>query len=66
MESNFTIGDVVILKSGGPAMTVSKIKNHSMFDSSELPFNGNISTTWFEGNELKGGTFHQDTLELNE
>lgn len=54
----FNIGDVVVLKSGGPKMTVLEI------DDSNKLFKG-IQCTWF--NEITGnfmiGTFPPLTLE---
>ncbi|WP_291869565.1 DUF2158 domain-containing protein [Maribacter sp.] len=48
------LGDVVILKAGGPSMTVYQI-------------NGNdIGCKWFDGNELKYGGFIKQELESDE
>jgi uncharacterized protein YodC (DUF2158 family) len=55
MQSKFNVGDVVMLKSGGPEMTVSQIANNR---GTLL-----IRTTWFEGDELKHGQFVEDSLQ---
>lgn len=62
--SKFNIGDVVMLKSGGPKMTVSDTKTYSYFDGSVQPFNGMIETTWFEGTKVVNGSFNQETLMI--
>ncbi|RDI13206.1 YodC family protein [Flavobacterium sp. AG291] len=47
----FKIGDVVVLKSGGPKMTVAKDYN-----------NGNYHTNWFTSGTLKWNDFEGQTL----
>ena len=44
-------GDIVRLKSGGPAMTVDKVNNSK------------ISCVWFKEEHLKNAIFRKDTLE---
>ncbi|MCE5320104.1 MAG: DUF2158 domain-containing protein [Bacteroidales bacterium] len=45
------VGDRVMLKSGGPVMTVNEI-------------NGNdVSCQWFEGSTIKGATFIKEVLK---
>ena len=44
-------GDIVRLKSGGPAMTVDKVNNSK------------ISCVWFKEEHLKSAIFRKDTLE---
>lgn len=46
------VGDTVMLKSGGPRMTVSRILNR-----------GRVRCDWFDGQEPKFRTFDPDTLE---
>lgn len=43
MNNGFTIGDVVIIKSGGPAMTVTEV---------ETEIENIIVCTWFIDNKL--------------
>ena len=51
MADAFKPGDVVQLKSGGPAMTVSKVE-------------GDIChCAWFTGAEVKRSSFKTETLE---
>lgn len=53
METQIKIGDVVLLKSGGPKMTVYFIINDT------------ISCQWFDNNnEAKNGDFIISTLKL--
>jgi len=63
----FTIGDVVKLKSGGPAMTVIMslpirlIENNPFYE----PVNG-VRCQWFANDEMKTGDFPEDNLEKNQ
>ena len=50
----FNRGDVVILKSGGPKMT---IESKSDFDTDYI-------CVWFEGTTVMRGSFPAETLEL--
>jgi uncharacterized protein YodC (DUF2158 family) len=55
MQSKFQVGEVVVLKSGGPEMTVSEIaKNRGGLL---------IRATWFEEGELKRGQFSEGSLK---
>lgn len=54
MAKSFKVGDIVQLKSGGPAMTVT--------DPSA--YGGNIATTWFAGANKKNGAFPAESLEV--
>lgn len=48
----FTVGDTVQLKSGGPVMTVQKV------------INGRIHCSWFDGkNVLNHGVFQAEALK---
>ncbi|WP_429064411.1 YodC family protein [Aeromonas veronii] len=51
---SFVVGDVVYLKSTGPAMTVVAINDNDM---------NPIKCSWFEGDVLKTGNFPQEALE---
>ena len=54
-------GDVVRLKSGGPAMTVSE---YPAMDIDKKVFVGKVECTWFkEGNQLTHALFNEETLE---
>lgn len=65
MESKFTIGDLVCLKSGGPTMTVNGVTTYD-WENKPTTFDGKVSATWFDANnQLTGATFHEDTLELD-
>lgn len=52
MPSEWKTGDVVMLKSGGPDMTVQKVRGSE------------IDCHWFEaGTKLQSGVFNEDELE---
>jgi uncharacterized protein YodC (DUF2158 family) len=60
-EYGFKVGDVVTLKSGGPAMTVDEVLK--MPEDSK----GHIKCYWFDDrDQLKDGEFSPTSLELNE
>ncbi len=65
MEKKFKIGDSVILKSGGPCMTVTGFRKTRPIKG-EGQFNGRIECTWFKDTEVLHGDFPQDALELDE
>lgn len=54
-------GDVVVLKSGGPKMTVSTIGDFLMSKGIE---NG-AKCTWFDKTTLKEEVFHVEAIELH-
>lgn len=55
-DTEFKIGDVVALKSGGPKMTVAAIWN----DGNQLVW----ETRWFDGNQLRRDGFSAAELGL--
>jgi uncharacterized protein YodC (DUF2158 family) len=70
MTPKFKVGDVVILKSGGPEMTIHQAINRLAIKSgggSENVFEGNYICKWFVNDiDLKESSFNQDSLELAE
>lgn len=56
MAAAFQVGDIVQLKSGGPAMTV-----HSVPDG---PYDNFYYCQWFAGKKLESGRFARDSLQL--
>lgn len=58
--SEFDVGTVVQLKSGGPAMTVKQ----SPLLVNNKPVPGKIVCTWFVNDELKEERFSVGTLKL--
>lgn len=58
MAHKFNPGDIVQLKSGGPAMTVSAI--NTSYDSGE--FKG-YYCEWFKGASKERAHFEEDTLQ---
>jgi len=55
----FKVGDLVVLKSGGPSMTVQEPIN-SLHDKE---FTGQYRCQWFAGKKLDTGKFPEDALE---
>lgn len=55
MSKEWKVGDVVLLKSGGPKMTVSNVTRDD----------GNLKVwcTWFDGSKKNDAPFPADTLE---
>lgn len=52
MTDEFEIGDVVLLKSGGPKMSVTYITNDREY----------MDTTWFAGSKKESGRFPTKTI----
>ena len=70
MGTKFKIGDIVVLKSGGPRMTINKLilkRNvaHTMSGFND-DFEGEYECKWFEGKEGKTDSFQENALELAE
>jgi uncharacterized protein YodC (DUF2158 family) len=63
MEQKFKIGDTVILKSGGPEMTVDELHHYTSFQGSGGGYSGKVRCRWFIETQDKFAYFHQDTLE---
>ena len=61
-KNKYKIGDVVMLKSGGPKMTVSSVPRDP--DPNVLSDRGSswYSCSWFKGGSLEHGTFSEDLL----
>lgn len=57
MASKFSPGDIVQLKSGGPAMTVSKVNDSTMIGSQAY------TCEWFKGASNERAVFQEDTLK---
>jgi uncharacterized protein YodC (DUF2158 family) len=60
--ATFQTGDVVMLKSGGPYMTVSYI----LSENSMAGTAGDLDCQWFDGPTLHNGTFHPSTVKAVE
>ena len=56
----FKSGDLVVLKSGGPTMTVDSV-NTSIFDDNKIT---GIVCVWFVGDKLERVRFEHDAIEL--
>ncbi len=57
MAETLKIGDVVMLKSGGPKMTVTGVDKEA---STREPL---VNCMWFDGNELDTSSFAPGALE---
>lgn len=60
MADKFKKGDIVVLKSGGPPMTVDETP--SDLDTLGRP-NGKYHTRWFKGASQERGAFNEHVLE---
>ena len=58
MEKKFKKGDIVILQSGGPKMTVDSYAWHGNYES-----NDQVICVWFDGNNRKESKFNQESLK---
>lgn len=56
--TQFKIGDVVVLKSGGPPMTV-----HNLGDYSPMGPNPGLQCVWFDGAKKIEDVFHANAVE---
>ncbi len=65
MNKKFQPGDVVQLKFGGPKMTVRGYKKIQPFDGQPYDSDTEVNCEWFDGDTIKYGTFHHDTIEQN-
>ena len=52
--SQFKVGDIVMLKSGGPSMTVE-----------EIQADGRVACSWFDGKSLKSAVFVPGMLVID-
>lgn len=67
MEQKFKVGDVVMLKSGGPIMTISQLKMTVPFKRGDVAtYTGKVQCAWFKNDEQNFEVFSQDTLEIAE
>jgi len=55
-NSQFSIGDVVYLKSGGPPMTINSFYDQTLY--------GDVGCVWFDYSELKHLCTHSNCLTL--
>lgn len=60
MTDTFQLGDVVVLKSGGPQMTVSAV------GESNTTGQGLVWCVWFEKSDKHSDSFPQETLKQYE
>jgi uncharacterized protein YodC (DUF2158 family) len=66
MADDFNVGDVVMLKSGGPAMTIEEIGEYSAFG---VAGRNQAKCVWFEGTKRKNhksAIFEFSTLTKSE
>ncbi|CAI2765696.1 YodC family protein [Flavobacterium collinsii] len=65
MEKKFQIGDSVVLKSGGPTMTVTRHIGTTPL-SGPSQYTGRVQCSWFIDNKVERDEFPQEALELEE
>lgn len=53
ISQNFKAGDVVVLKSGGPEMTITEVRVDY------------VSVVYFHGHDVREATFFTPTIELS-
>ncbi len=58
-ERKFKKGDQVVLKSGGPKMTVDGYAWHGNYESFDTAI-----CVWFHETEMRVAEFNQDSIEL--
>ena len=63
MAIDFKAGDVVVLKSGGPPMTVSKVHTKDWWTDSATEVD--VDTQWFNGTTNVSGTFKAIMLKVH-
>ena len=64
-ETDLKRGDIVLLKSGSCAMTISEIiteKKNSVSNATKLPDN-HITVEWFWEGEIKKQTFYESQIK---
>lgn len=59
MAAKFPLGEIVQLKSGGPAMTISELPDSKSYSS-----NDKYVCQWFKGASKERGTFIEEELQL--
>ena len=59
-ERKFKKGDQVVLKSGGPKMTVDGYAWHGNYESHDT-----IICIWFDNNDRRVAEFNQDSVNLS-
>ena len=63
-EQIFDKGDVVVLKSGSPEMTVKGYRSLAGIGSIPNESSTDVVCVWFEGGEKTQNIYHQDLLRL--
>ena len=58
----FKIGDVVVLKSGGPRMTIQDIGD---YEYKGIMNEKGLLCVWFEATTKIDGAFHPDSVDLH-
>lgn len=60
MTDEFEPGDQVVLKSGGPPMTVERVYEDGFINGEKFTF---VSAVWFDGNDYHQDSFRSTSLE---
>jgi uncharacterized protein YodC (DUF2158 family) len=64
MANKFEKGDVVVLKSGGPPMTIDNVPGDLIYDGG--PKRRDYHTRWFKGASKESGDFAEHLLDKYE
>ena len=62
MANKFKHGDLVVMKSGGPPMTVDKVPGDPKYDGASAKTN-EYHCEWFKGATAQNGDFAEHLLE---
>jgi len=65
MANKFNRGDVVVMKSGGPPMTVDKVPGDYAYSGASAPMS-EYHCEWFKGANAQQGTFAEHVLKAYE
>lgn len=59
-EPKYKIGNIVIINSGGPNMTINTVNEN--LEENKYVFNGTYECLWFDNFTIKKETFYEQTI----